>query len=261
LCERKLREFVIVRIVRARRLCSDGGAPRAVGGRPLCRLRDAAPDPERRERRQNAEQKHHAPRRRAQTADVEPDRRGDEEAEAESTLHQTGAFAARVVGPHLRHHRGTGAPFGTQRQTDAKTQHRKRNPRPREGRQAGECGIRDDRADHHAFAPEIIGKHAAQDTAARPAQQRDPDRRTGKERNLRVLRRVQKLVQRDPDRQDQGVGFVAVEEPAEVGRSERFPLLCVERPVPRHRCSDGHRYAFVVARSRAAARTAVMISG
>jgi len=62
----------------------------------------------------------------------------------------------------------------------------------------------------------------------------------GIERDLRELRRLEQLPQRDADRDDQRVGLIAIEQPTEVGGEQRVPLRPAERIPPRRAVDRAH---------------------
>src|SRR5205814_10174139 len=75
-------------------------------------------------------------------------------------------------------------------------------------------------------------------------EQREGDHGAGVGRDLRELRRGEQLMQRCADRQQKGVGLVAVEHPAEIRGDKRIPLPAIEAAIPRLRSSYaslGHR--------------------
>src|SRR5262249_9058162 len=94
-------------------------------------------DPQRQQRRRNAEQEHDAPGIGTNWADEKPRQRGQEETDAEAALHQPDTFAAILVGPQLGNDRGAGHPFGADRKPNEKPQHRERQPVPGEGAEPG----------------------------------------------------------------------------------------------------------------------------
>ncbi len=238
---------------------------------PECRFRNAAPDPERRETRQDADEIHVAPRVGAGRADEKPDERCEKEADAEAALHEPRALAARMIGPELGGHRRARRPFRAKRDADEKPQHREREPIPRDGAEPGHQRIGQDRQHHHALAADVVGEDAADQPAHAPAQERDRDDRAGVGRNLGVLRRRQQLMERHGNGEDQRVGLIAVEEPAQVRGEKCIPLVAIEAAIPRASksgLSAGHGVSLrrIVSRGHAlrffaASRTASTIWG
>ena len=157
-------------------------------------------------------------------------------------LHQADALAAILVGPQLGDDRGAGHPFRADGDADQEAQDRERQPVPGEGADAGHDRVGQDREQHGALAADVVGDHAADQPADAPAEQRERDHRAGVDRDLRILRRIEQLVERHADRDHQRVGLVAVEQPAEIGGDQRVPLALVERAVPGLRTSGdvGH---------------------
>ena len=193
---------------RVKRACSRGcGAGRAAGAGgglfPHLRLRNRAADPEREQRRHDADQVHVAPRVRPERADEQPDQRGHEEADAEPALHQAGALAARAIGPQLGDHRRPRRPLGSDRHADEKPQDRERDPVEGERAQAGRQRIGEHGDDHHPLAPDVVGEDAADHPADAPSEQRDGDDGAGVRGNLRMQRGRQQLLHGHADGQDE----------------------------------------------------------
>src|SRR6266513_2017908 len=229
---------------RAAALALQRGAAAQVGLLPARRFRDPAPYPQREESGQDAEQKHVAPSIGPQCADVKPHQRRDEEPDPQAALHQPGALAARLVRPELGRDRRTGSPLGADGNADEKPKRSERHPVPREGAQPGHERVRQDRDHHGPLASDVIGQNAADHAPDSPAEQREGDDGAGVARDLRELRRREQLMQSYADRQQKGVGLVAVEHPAEIRGDERIPLPPIKAAVPRLRSSYadlGHR--------------------
>src|SRR6266436_3883670 len=74
----------------------------------------------------------------------------------------------------------------------------------------------------------VVGKHAAE----APAEHGDGNDRAGISGDERVLRRIQELMQRNADGEDEREHFESVEGPAEVRGGERLPLRAVQRAIP-----------------------------
>jgi len=85
----------------------------------------------------------------------------------------------------------------------------------------------------------VVSEHAADDAADAPTQQRDGDDRADIGGNLRILRRVEQGAHGRTDRQDQGIEFEPVEQPAEIGGEQDVPLVTVEAAIPRLPQGDG----------------------
>jgi hypothetical protein len=158
-----------------------------------------------------------------------------EKSDPETALHQRDAAATRPNGPQFGDDRRSGHPFGPDRDPDQESQHRERRPVPRQGAQPRHKRIGEDRQHHGALAAEIIGEHAADQAADRPAEQRERDDGSGVDGNLTVLGRLEKLAQRGADRDHQREGLVAIEHPTEIGGDQRVPLAAVEQAIPGHR--------------------------
>ena len=105
-----------------------GFAPLRIDALPGLRFVDRGSDPQRQQRRQDADQEHVAPSPRTISAYEQPDEGGEKEADAETALHQAGTFAACLLGPQLGHDRGAGRPFRADGDADQKPQNGKRNP-------------------------------------------------------------------------------------------------------------------------------------
>ncbi len=71
---------------------------------------------------------------------------------------------------------------------------------------------------HRSLAADVIGQNAAEQPADAPAEHRDGDHRARIGGNEFVLRRVEQLVQRRADREDEGEDLKSVERPAQVRR-------------------------------------------
>src|SRR5262249_3737645 len=84
---------------RAAALAFGRGGATLVHALPFVGFGDRSPDPQRQQRRRNAEQEHDAPGIGTDWADEEPRERGEEETDAEAALHQPDSFAAILVGP------------------------------------------------------------------------------------------------------------------------------------------------------------------
>src|SRR5262249_5134543 len=108
-----------------------------VGLLPLVRFRDRRANPQRQQRRQDADEKQVPPGLGAERADIEPYKGGEEVADADAALHEAGAAAAGVSGPQLGHHRRTGRPFRAARNGDEEAQNRERYPIERDRREPG----------------------------------------------------------------------------------------------------------------------------
>ena len=199
---------------------------------PHLRLRDRPANPERQQRRHDADQVHVAPRVWPERTDKQPDQRRHEEADAETALHQPGALAARAIGPQLRDHRRPRRPLGSDRDADEKPQQRKGDPVEGERAEAGRQRIGEHGDDHHPLAPDVVGENAADHPADAPSEQRDGDDGAGVSRNLRMQLWRQQLLHRHADGQDQAVGFKPIEQPAQVRGDKRVPLHPVQRAVP-----------------------------
>jgi len=78
----------------------------------------------------------------------------------------------------------------------------------------------------------VVGKHAAEEAAEAPAEHGDGNDRAGISGDERVLRRIQELMQRNADGEDEREHFESVEGPAEVRGGERLPLRAVQRAIP-----------------------------
>ncbi len=217
--------------LRARRLAL------LVGLLPGLRFFHAAAQPEGEQRRDDADEEHVAPGARPVLADEQPDEGGEEEADAEPALHQPGAAPARVVGPGFRGDGGAGRPFRADGDADQQAQQRERFPVPGEGREARRQRIGEDRVHHGAAAADIVGEDAAEHAADAPAEQRDADHRAGIGADGAELRRLEQLMQRRADHQDQREGLVAVEHPADVRGDHGLPLVRVQAAIPGFRRS------------------------
>src|SRR5262249_57725886 len=108
---------------RAAALTFGSGGATLVHALPFVGFRDRSPDPQRQQRRGNAEQEHDAPGIGTERADKEPGERGQEETDAEAALHQPDALAAVLVGPEFGNDRGAGHPFGADREPHQKPQY------------------------------------------------------------------------------------------------------------------------------------------
>src|SRR5262249_14447954 len=93
---------------------------------------------------------------------------------------------------------------------------------------------------HRAFAADIVGSDAADDAARGPPEHRRRKYVPRVAWNLRVLRRVEQLVQREADRQEQRIDLKTIKQPAEVRGDEHPPLLAIQRTIPGRRCVGVH---------------------
>lgn len=91
-------------------------------------------------------------------------------------------------------------------------------------------------ADHGPPPSEAIAEDAANHPADGPAEQRDRNQIGDDPRQRAQLIGRQKLMQRRADREQQGEGLVAVEQPEEHGNSEHAPLPAREAFGVRSRC-------------------------
>ena len=217
---------------RAAALAFGRGGATLVHALPFVGFRDRSPDPQRQQRRRNAEQEHDAPGIGTDRADEEPRQRGQEETDAEAALHQPDTLAAVLVGPELGNDRGAGHPFGADRKPHEKPQYREGQPVPGKRAEPGQDRVGEDRQNHRALAPDIVGNHAPDHAADRPAEQGERDHRAGIDRDLSVARRIEELAQGDADRDDQRIGFVTVEDPAQIGCDQRLPLGTAKGAIP-----------------------------
>jgi hypothetical protein len=120
------------------------------------------------------------------------------------------------------------------REASNEAQQGKRQQTVRERGEAGEHCVEEHGKHHHALAADIIGENSAEEAAKSPAKQSDADRRSSvKCRRLHLhLRGGENRFQGERQRDDQCVGFIAVEDPTEVAAPEDAPVFCRQFCIP-----------------------------
>ena len=176
------------------------------------------------QRRHNADRIHPAPRASERAAEHDPQQRRDDEAAGKCRLQNAGALGAQPLRPHFLQQRGADAPFRADADAGEEARQRQNLPARRQRARAGENAVEHHRADHGPAAPDAIADDAAEHTADGPAEQRDRNQISGDARQRAEFIGGQKLVQRRTDRQQQGIGFIAVEQPEQHRDAEHAPL-------------------------------------
>ena len=216
-------------------LLGRGPAMLAHRGHPALGFVERPPQIKHEESRQRTDCKNDAPGFRSQRirhSDQIPDDCRQQRPCAETRLQKAAPFWPRAVGPGFSDQRDARAPFASDRKPGDEAQEAERQEAVRKGGKPGKQGIEEHGIHHHPLAADIIGQHAPQQTADSPAEKRDADRRSGIEsRRLRLLWREQRFHCKGQG-DDERVGFVAVEDPAEIAAPEDAPVPAREAGVP-----------------------------
>src|SRR5262249_21298878 len=133
----------------------------------------------------------------------------------------------------------TGRPFRADGNADEEAQNRERYPIERDRGEPGGNRVGQNRQNHCALAPEVVGEHAADDAADSPAEQRDGDDRADIGGDLRVMRRLRQGAPRRTERPEQRMQFEPVGQPAEIGGEQDVALVAGEAAIPRLWQGDG----------------------
>ena len=191
--------------------------PAAIGRRglqPDLRLLDLAPDPDREQRRQDADEEHAAPPPERHHDQV--DQRGEAVADRPRALHEGQRLAAVLRRKRFRDERRAGRPLAAHAEAEQDAEHGELHRRLREAARGGEDRVDQHRGHQRALAPEPVGDDAERDAAGGGGQQRDRPEDAG-----RLEREVQHRIadeRREHDRVEHHVE--RVEHPAERGGDE-----------------------------------------